>query len=331
MAKKNFVLTLYQISINVRGDKDKQLVLSDFASGIDFLTIINNLLNSWKYKVVDDNTENQNIQNDEENLKVFRIMKGDSSDILHSTGRFVSGIIESGNYGTEENIVNIKTGKPVHTKHTYESVLVPFYFLFYIPENSSVGFLILERIGIDGIYSIIERKLKEFIAPKLDTDCILRIKPLVLKNLVAEHLKDVTGGASRIILEEVRKEDLKVSKLSTGNISDKDIRSTDLVFNAKRGKRFDITKWFDNLLLKKNHAEFYIVDDVEYKDICFDLKIQGKNRKVSIKEIEKLGTYIEITDNVILANNKYPTYASIHKEANKVLSYIIEQFGYDKK
>jgi len=334
MAKKNFNLSVYQITLNIRREREKLEVLSDFDNGNDLLSIISELLESWKFTITSEAitspTDLPLIQNDIENEKVFRIMKQeDGTDFLYPIGRYVTGIIESGDYGTEEHIVNILTGKASHTKKINESVLFPFYFMFYLPENSNLGFLIIERIGNIGIYSLLDKKLKEFVSPRITDNCILKIRPLVIKKLVDEHLKYVTGGAKKIIFEKVRKEDLHVSKLSKGQVSDEQVDSVEVVYNAKRNHPFNISDWF-NKMIRKDDTSLYVVEDIEYEDISFEISVQGSKRKVSIKEIEKLGTYMDITESVVLAKNNYPTYKSINHEAHLLISYIKEQFENEK-
>ena len=143
---QSFSLAYYRISLNKRNSKDL-VELSDMRKGEDYFDIIYNIVLGWRYKI-----GKLNIKRDDENKKVFRVKKNDKGiDMLYREGRFLDGIIESGDYGSEEPVVDITTGESKHTKNTNESLLKPFYFLFYIPKNSVYGFLILERIGTLGI------------------------------------------------------------------------------------------------------------------------------------------------------------------------------------
>lgn len=124
MAQK-FSLALYQLSINRRRNRDEQVVLSDFMNGTDMLDVVRCLLDTLRY----DSTNEGAPQNRDVN-KFFRIMKRDGMDLLSTNGRYISGIIETGDYGTEENMVNVQTGEATHTKSINEALLVPFYFLY---------------------------------------------------------------------------------------------------------------------------------------------------------------------------------------------------------
>jgi len=81
---------------------------------------------------------------------------------MHKTGRSISGIIESGEYGTEEEGIDINTGKSTFKKKKTEALLKPFYFQFYIPQNAIRAFLIVERIGVNGIMSILRNAILSY-------------------------------------------------------------------------------------------------------------------------------------------------------------------------
>lgn len=161
---KTYNIALYKISITPWGNPSRPVVLSDFHKGKDLLDIIKKMLNSLFYvqEIPSATSAKKDAENktDEVEKKCFRIMKKDNKDVLFPLGRSVSGIIESGEFGTEENIVNITTGES-HKKSTNDALLVPFYFMVQIPEHSKIGFLLVERISNIGIFSILEKKNKE--------------------------------------------------------------------------------------------------------------------------------------------------------------------------
>lgn len=171
---QTFSLSFYLVTINRRYKKDL-VPLSDFYDGKDLLEEITKVISTWKYR-----TDDVKITNDEDKEKVFRVAKDEKGeDVFHLKGRTLSGIIESGDYGSEEILVNVTNGEKTHTKTTNESLLRPFYFMFYIPKNSAYGFLILERISGFGIYTIItDELLNQFEKLKIE-DLVLKISPLV--------------------------------------------------------------------------------------------------------------------------------------------------------
>lgn len=81
-----------------------------------------------------------------------------------SDKRSITGIIETGIYGKEENVIDIsKKDVTVFTIHKNHSVQKPFFFLICIPQIKSDGFVLLERDGQFGIKSIFTHLFKKFV------------------------------------------------------------------------------------------------------------------------------------------------------------------------
>ena len=83
---------------------------------------------SWK----DNNTANPVVK--DVNAKKVSRLKMDSNGewIYHFHQTYIDGIIESGDYGTQEDIIDIETGTSKYTKTGTDASLVPFYFMLYI-------------------------------------------------------------------------------------------------------------------------------------------------------------------------------------------------------
>lgn len=322
MARK-ISLALYQLSINRKGNRDDRIVLSDFMNGFDIIDFVNELFNTLRY-----NSVNEDVAQNRDEEKFFRIMKRDGRDLLFTDGRYISGIIETGDYGTEENMVNVLTGEATHTKSVNEALLIPFYFLFYVPEDSKVAFLLLERIGNLGIYSLLESKLRGYLAPRIieddENNFVLKINPLVLQRLINQHLVSIGGGAKKITFEQVHKEDLKVSRMTNNEISNEEVGNTEIVYTAKRNNFFNIRSLL-NRIQRVDSSNVFSIEGVQYGDVKFEVIIEGQARQLSVKDIEKMGTFMDITDNVELASNNYPTYESLNRQAHLLTTFIIKE------
>jgi len=107
-----YSLALYSITIHKRFEKEKRFVLTDFVGGQNLFDIALEMLTSIKYeKEQEKEKEKLEGKKDSKEKRFFRIMKGKDGDILNVKRPYLTGIIESGEYGTEENIVNVETGK----------------------------------------------------------------------------------------------------------------------------------------------------------------------------------------------------------------------------
>ena len=199
---------------------------------------------------------------------------------------------------------------------------------FYIPQNAIRAFLIVERIGINGIMSILRNAILSYFS---DVDCedfVLNVNPLTLNKLVDKKMLQMSGEAKKVILRQVRKDDLRVSKIFGQQLENSGI-TTDIVYNAAINKVFSFGGFLERIKTRYNpKTKLYEVDkDMSCGDIAFNVKIGGQDKVFSLMNIQTLGMSVDITSKVVLGQNSYPTYRSVHNEADEVLSYIREQFN----
>ena len=181
----NYSLSVYRIRINKHLLKKTPEILSDFDNGKDFLNLIDRMFLSWK-----ENKVISPVVKDDNAKKVSRLMK-DNNDkwIYHRHQTYISGIIESGDYGTQEDIIDIKTGKSKYTKTPTDASLVPFFFMFYIVPNKDEGYLILERIGNIGVLSVLYKVMVDFLTDELSQKYTLIIEPYLIPEILKLNLK----------------------------------------------------------------------------------------------------------------------------------------------
>lgn len=267
----SYSLSVYRITLNKHLKKDMLENLSNFDNGKDFLSLIDMMFLSWK------KDENNNIVKDENAKKVSRLKKDAQGNwIYHRHQTYIDGIIESGDYGTQESIIDIETGKPKYTKTPKDAALVPFYFMIYIVPNTPEGFLILERIGNIGILSVLDKAIRKVIGENTDDSLTLRIVPYVVPQLLKINLAAV-GGAKRVILKGVRDNQFK-DKITSQNFAG---CRTEVSFIAPKNKFIqEITNVIDSLKGKKPN-ESYKVNNVECLDVAFELDVNGSRRTIS--------------------------------------------------
>lgn len=309
----SYSLSVYQISINKRLKKEELENLSNFDGGKDFLALVDTMFNSWR----DDLTKK--VVKDAENKKVSRLRR-DSNDkwIYYRHQTYIDGIIESGEYGTQEEIINIETGEAKYTKTKNDAALIPFYFMIYVVPNTSKGFLILERIGNIGIYSVLERSIREFIALQMSDYFTLRVVPYLVPQMLEMNLAAV-GGAKKVILRGVDNNQFK--DMRTGN--NFSACSTEVSFIAPKNKFIQQVKDVILSLKGKNEEEPYKVNNIECRDVAFELDINGTRRTISVAKMTSIGMNIDITKQVENDATGYPSYTSLLEQANIIVSYLI--------
>lgn len=200
--------------------------------------------------------------------------------------------------------------------------------MFFIPTDSAYGFLILERIGTLGIYSILYDVLAAQYRANEALGVSLKITPLISEEANRKYQQLIKYEANQIVLHKVRKDDVKISRMSEDAIKDDAISFTDIVYHAHVGKKIDIGQWLKTLLLKKDENELFSVEDIgKFDDVDFYVDINGKPKKLSLKRLDRLGTVFDITEAVSDKMVKgYPTFKAIEKEAMDVISDLIKQY-----
>lgn len=318
---KNYSLSIYRISINKRLNKEDKVILSDYDDGKDLLTQLNMFFDTLKIESI--SSESSPIIKDDEEKKISRILKKqDNSYELSTIGRYISGIIESGEFGTEENIIDSNTGKLKYRKKSIDAQMIPFFFMCNIPENSHYGYLVIQRIGNIGIYSTLTKSIQKFLGSTIQENFVLKIEPFFIQEVLDRNL-DIVSEAKKVIIKGVRSKDLGLTQI-TDNLIEDDAHA-DIVYTAPRKGCIQIRKLLEKLNSTKNKKDPYAFPNIEYADIAFELKIGGKTKTISIARIENLGTNIEVTDFIEIGPNGYPTYKSLLKEAQNLLSYIKDE------
>lgn len=306
----SYSLSIYQITINKRLKKDDLENLSNFDGGKNFLTLVDTMFNSWR----DDLT--RKVVKDTENKKVSRLRKDASGGwIYHRHQTYIDGIIESGEYGTQEEIINIETGEAKYTKTKNDAALVPFYFMMYIEPNTEKGYLVLERIGI---YSVLEHSIREFFAPQMTDRFTLSIVPYLVPQVLKMNLAAV-GGAKKVVLRGVGSNQFKDMK-EDNNFSE---CSTEVSFVAPKNKFIQQVNEVIQSLKGKKEDEPYRVNNIECQDVAFELDINGSRRTISVAKMTSIGMNIDITKQVQNDATGYPSYKSLLEQANVIISYLI--------
>lgn len=323
---RNYSLSIYRITLNRRHDKDVAVPLCDFDHGKDLLDMIHAMLAEWQtqgYRTNPSAVPGRYGRDEKETLRVNRIRQNsDGSFALYRTGRYLSGIIESGEYGTEESIIDYATGALKYKKGKGDAPMVPFYFMFNIPENSRYGYLLLERIGNVGIQTVLYKALREIVEDNTGWGYVARVEPFMIRK-VFDHNMEVVSDARKVILRDVSHAASALREI-TETLSDDGIRG-DMVFSAGRFRTLKIRPLFDLLRRRENKNAPYSFKGIECADVAFELKIGDKVKTISIGRLSNLGTNMDITGKITEGDDGYPLFDSVNEQAQELLSYIRDE------
>jgi hypothetical protein len=240
---------------------------------------------------------------------IFDIKKSNSEDLLESLEKLktgykdeksslyfrlnsfehqklsISGIIEYGTYGSNENVVNIETSKVTKHIENNESPLKQYYFFFEFIDKAR-GILILERKGNIGVRSIFYQGLKKTLGQKGGEIEVLPIS-IGLDKILDKPLKKIV-----IKLPFIPKEiDAKLGGLKIENVQSINF---ELVITAKKNQNI-ISKLIETLKEQSlNHKKInagIIYDSNEEISIFVD---DGNFRRTVYLKRNSVRSWIEI-------------------------------------
>ncbi len=130
-------------------------------------------------------------------LRITRVNPRSNEGVLE-------GIVEAGEAGTKNDIVDLRTGTTSYAKSVHDADLPPFYFRFAFPDNQKRGLLVLQRLGLHGAKGPRVVELKKFFR---EQDVTCEVDPVLSRHALERYL---AGGS----VKEVR---LRAWKQTTDN------------------------------------------------------------------------------------------------------------------
>lgn len=235
---------------------------------------------------------------------------------LMEDDRILYGIIETGEYGVESDLLDIETKALAHHRKMTEADMRPFYFLVDVPEGPDEAVLLLQRSGALGIRKV----LHQAVAPTLERqfpELRLRIQPLVDAQQFMAFLK------GRV--EEVRFTRFGIPHDFTDayDSGHNEVEgSVELVVKARKRKHLPINgRLLQFATGKKELANLIALHDInfDYDDIKVKTKVGKSRRTVDLANPARIRSYHDISGEVQLGKDGHPKFDSIHKLALNLL------------
>lgn len=163
----------YSLFVNPIRQTAEKVPFGDLALGKTLFTSISKFLTKLK-----------NMEDDEESGKLFEVISLDDTN-----APYLTGILESGEYGSARRVANKKSRRATKNITRDEADLRPYYFLFYLPNNGTIGKMLVQSFKGYGIQTLLWKQLevafrKEF--PELRLKC----KSFVPVKLIDELAND---------------------------------------------------------------------------------------------------------------------------------------------
>jgi hypothetical protein len=308
MYKPTITLASFSLRIEDIANLKQHVYLDNISDGKDLINFLNEILTPY--------------QNNPTEFTVIGHMVRITNLQIH--GRFIKGFFEVGRPGTEEDIINRKTKVLSYRKQIDDAMLIPHYFLFYIPEKQKKAVILLQRYKQSGIQTM----LFDHVSRKL-RDRFSHLKPLI---------KDFTDGESfrRMIkeagLQEIRFKEHKWNFERSDQVDGATESDGSLVVSF-RPKPKSEKKWMQKFynLLDKDVAPSSVVESdfnfIKPDEVSYLLKLGKRERRISFLDKEaKFRVYHDVTDEVKIGADGYPDFQSIDKIGMDLIDNISKTF-----
>lgn len=296
-------LATYSISVRKR-QKTEYLSWQKFDGVNDLSDILAGYIKRW-----------QNYNSNSDTKQVINL----KSYTLEGEKHF--GIIETGEWGYESTLVDIKQKAIAHKRNTNEAEMIPFFFFMGFPNDKKEGVLILERFGTLGIRSYLGSFLdSEF--QKKHSDYIVEFTPLIMEEVAKEYL-----DKGRILRISFISHDVPsdiCDALERG--SKENIAYSEYVIHAKKRSKLPLNgKIKEMLKAKSQQRTVFSMRSFEFDSIKVKIEKDGVVRTLDVVEFEKIRSYINIDDKIKKEKSGHPEIESIKNEANNLYYELIRR------
>lgn len=244
-------------------------------------------------------------------LKDYKNTKRENGDNDEDKNTILRGIITTGDYGYESDLLNIQTGELKYSRTIDDAELLPFYFLMVIPQNFNMGILLLERFGQFGMKKIFTENMKVYFEQQLPA-YILEIEKIIPGDLVEHYLTQGRIISAKFINNTIPDDISDVIQYG----SKKDKGSFECTVKASPKGHLPIgghiSKWFR--INKKDRppiSSLYHIESFEYDNIKLEIDVDNQVRTLNLSHPEFLNPYYDITSQIIIKNG-HPVFESIN-------------------
>ncbi|MDF5734538.1 MULTISPECIES: hypothetical protein [unclassified Nostoc] len=239
---------------------------------------------------------------------------------IQEEGRSISGLIESGIYGISSNLRDVDTDSITYKKKKSDAEVLPFYFLIYIPKDTNEGILLLQRTGKYGIRTHFGIFLDKYFSDKFPGFAV-EINTLVQEEIIKRILYGGTIKKVRCVKYQAPID--RVDGLDEGH---QEIPyNMEIVLSANKipfmGK---IQNFFNSTSSVKSLIELRDFN-FDYDTVKVDVDLDGSLRTFDLGCLQRARAYYDISDQVVIDSDDYPTLQSIQTITKIYLKEVINQ------
>jgi len=300
-----YSLATYTIRIKDKV-RDIYVPINNIQNGTDFLNVMDNYLSN----------RHMNMAHQQAQRKLLKIRN------FTRQNRVFSGIVETGEYGYEAELLDVNSSRTTHRSSVSEAEMLPFYFLIFLTQNTDEGILILQRFKQYGIRTIFGRDINEYISSQFHS-LELQINPLVPSRLINEYLNNGRILKLRFIRFSFPP-DIADAYDTQYHVEEEGY--TEYVISAKRRGSIPILgRILEVLNGQRQLNELIEIQSFEYDKVKVEVDLNGNKRTIDLSDMSKLRAYIDVSQSVRLGNDGHPLFESIDEIAQGLLQDLWTQ------
>ena len=238
-----------------------------------------------------------------------------------SAGREITGTVRTGTSGLQSDLYDIQAHEVAFTRQVYHAEMYPFYFLVHVPQNSRFGIVILQRFDVYGVRTVLFRSFASFLRDVIP-EGTFEMNPLTETAILRQFMDQARLTEIRAIKYTVPTD--KANEFGQGLQEDEATLTYSLT--AHRGGHF---RWFYDRINPFLDQQIGLTELVQLKDfepdtvkIHFDLN--GVRRTFDLSNPRRVAPYYDITSDVTLGPNGFPTYDSVNRISHDHLERFLE-------
>lgn len=249
---------------------------------------------------------------EEGSKQIFKVLE------LNKEDNYIHGVVSSGRYGMSANIVDTDTMKSAYSRRAKDAIALPFYFMVYTTPNSKRAILILQRIGIQGVQSVMLSAFRAFLK-SVDAPFVLDARSQVPKQVV-EHLLDSKVKSVTLISHKMTEDFASRVGVSGDNLQS--VIFTQVLKVKGKNDVLRVPGFYDALRRTRKvlEGDIDLEEDDDNSQIKVSVSYNGRPRTVSLSKPGKIAPYIDVTNEITINSNGHPNLEELHSSALQLAS-----------
>jgi hypothetical protein len=234
--------------------------------------------------------------------------------------RTIFGIVKAGEYGLKSELRNVENDQSSYERQTTDAELIPYFFLLNIPNETSQGIAIFQRLGNRGFKDIFDKDFSSHIKGRFSSQYKVEISPLIPRDMVKAYLRN------RILKVKLIKHSFpkEVSDVDLSGLPKEEQGEAEFILKAGRNKGFP-TSLLDKLrgnidsFLGGNNTSvgsLLEIQGFQADNVKIEVQVGDKRRTIDFSNIDKLRFTEDVTNRVkIDTNSGSPDFEDLKKIA----------------